>query len=125
MQGGSRKSILSDPEYIPNSQTILMLKIMENYYNYGATMTSETATVTSKSMVNIPAEIRRKYSIREGSKIVFVETDRGVIELIPVPKLSDLFGAGRKNREALLEGIRELHEERRREAALDRKKRRD
>jgi AbrB family looped-hinge helix DNA binding protein len=86
-------------------------------------MITETATVTSKSMVNIPAKIRKKYSIREGTKIVFVENDDGRLELIPVPPLSKLFGAGRDKRKALLEGIRELEHEHRREAALDRKKR--
>ena len=86
-------------------------------------MISETATVTSKSMVNIPAKIRKKYSIKAGTKIVFVENERGTLELIPVPPLLDLFGAGREKREALLEGIRELEREHRREAALDRKKR--
>jgi AbrB family looped-hinge helix DNA binding protein len=86
-------------------------------------MITETATVTSKSMINIPAKIRKKYSITEGTKIVFVENDDGRLELIPVPPLSELFGAGRDKRKALLEGIRELEREHRREAALDRKKR--
>jgi AbrB family looped-hinge helix DNA binding protein len=86
-------------------------------------MLSETATVTSKSMVNIPAKIRKKYSIKEGSKIVFVENDEGIIQMIPVPPLSELWGVDRENRDILLEGIRELHKERRREAAIDRKKR--
>jgi AbrB family looped-hinge helix DNA binding protein len=86
-------------------------------------MISETASVTSKSMVNIPAKIRRKYSIKEGTQIVFVENENGTLELIPVPSLSDLFGAGREKREALLEGIRDLEREHRREAALDCKKR--
>ena len=86
-------------------------------------MLAETATVTSKSMVNIPAKIRKKYSIKEGTKIVFVENENGGLELMPVPPLSELFGAGREKREALLKGIRELEREHRREADLDRKKR--
>lgn len=83
-------------------------------------MISETATVTSRSMVNIPANIRKKYSIKEGMKIVFVGSENGKLELIPVPPLSELFGAAREKREALLEGIRELEREHRREAAPDR-----
>ena len=84
-------------------------------------MISETATVTSKSMVNIPVKIRKKYSIKQGTKIVFIENEEtGRIEMIPVPPLSELFGAGRGKREALLAGIRELEGERRREATLDR-----
>ena len=86
-------------------------------------MLSETATVTSKSMVNIPAKVRKRYSIREGTKIVFVENPNGTLELIPVPPLSELFGIDRKHRDALVASIRELHNERRREAAIDQKKR--
>jgi AbrB family looped-hinge helix DNA binding protein len=82
---------------------------------------SETATVTSKSMVNIPVRIRKKYSIKEGSKIVFVENEEtGRIEIIPVPPLSELFGTGRAKRESLIAGIRELEDEHRREASVDR-----
>ncbi|MDH2899416.1 MAG: AbrB/MazE/SpoVT family DNA-binding domain-containing protein [archaeon] len=86
-------------------------------------MLSETATVTSKSMVNIPAKIRKKYLIREGTKIIFIENENGTLELIPVPPLSELFGVDRVHRDVLIAGIRELHSERRREAALDRKER--
>ena len=52
-------------------------------------MISETATVTSKSMVNIPAKIRKKYSIKEGTKIVFIENEEGRLEMLPVPRLSE------------------------------------
>ncbi len=84
-------------------------------------LTSETATVTSKSMINIPVKLRKKYSIKEGTKIMFVENEEtGRIEMIPIPRLSELFGAGRERRRDLLAGIRELENERRREAALDR-----
>lgn len=86
-------------------------------------MLSETATVTSKSMVNIPAKIRKKYLIREGTKIIFIENENGTLELIPVPPLSELFGVDRVHRDVLIAGIRELHSERRREAAFDRKER--
>jgi AbrB family looped-hinge helix DNA binding protein len=51
-------------------------------------MISDTATVTSKSMVNIPAKIRRKYKIKAGTRIVFLENEKGGIELISVPPLS-------------------------------------
>jgi len=84
-------------------------------------LTSKTATVTSKSMINIPVKLRKKYSIKEGTKIMFVENEEtGRIEMIPIPPLSELFGAGRERRRDLLAGIRELENERRREAALDR-----
>ena len=85
----------------------------------------ETATVTSKSMINIPVRIRRKYGITEGTKVVFIEGGNGRLELIPVPPLSKLFGVDRENKEILLAAIRELESEHRREAALDNKKRRN
>ena len=85
-------------------------------------MLTESATVTSKSMVNIPAKIRKKYSIREGTKIVFVENEDGKLEIIPVPPLSELFGVDRKNKNVLVQAVRELEKEHRREATLDKKK---
>lgn len=75
----------------------------------------EVATVTSRSMINIPARIRRKYGLQEGSKVVFVDSESG-IRLVPVPSLSQLFGIDKKKHNALLEGIRELELEHRREA---------
>ncbi len=36
-------------------------------------MKSELATVTSKGQLVIPARLRRKYSIRKGTKVAFVE----------------------------------------------------
>ncbi len=85
-------------------------------------MLSETATVTSKSMVNIPAKIRKKYSIKEGTKIVFVENEEGRLEIIPVPPISSLFGIDRKNKDLLVKAVIELEKEHRREASLDKKK---
>lgn len=76
---------------------------------------AESATVTSKSMINIPAAIRRKYGFKEGDKVLFLETEKGV-ELVRVPPLKELFGSERANREKLLRAIRELEAEHRREA---------
>ena len=77
---------------------------------------TDTATVTSKSMINIPASIRKKYGIKEGDKVVFLETDHGLV-LIRVPPLNELFGGGRANKDKLIRAIRELEVEHRREAA--------
>ncbi len=76
---------------------------------------AQTATVTSKSMVNIPAKIRRKYGIRQGTKLVFLENEQ-TITLIPVPSLSELFGADREHKDEILQAIREMEEEHRRDA---------
>jgi AbrB family looped-hinge helix DNA binding protein len=77
---------------------------------------SETATVTSKSMINIPASIRKKYGFKAGDKVVFIETEHGV-ELVRVPPLNELFGSGRAERDKLIRAVRELEAEHRREAA--------
>jgi len=77
---------------------------------------TETATVTSKSMINIPASIRKKYGIKQGDKIVFLETDHGLV-LIRLPPLNELFGSGRANKDGLIRAVRELEVEHRRESA--------
>lgn len=46
---------------------------------------AEMATVTSKSMVNLHSKIRKKYGLTAGSKVVFVESDSGIL-MIPVPQ---------------------------------------
>jgi len=74
-----------------------------------------TATVTSKSMVTIPSSIRRKYGIKNGDKVQFVEID-GAVMMIPVKSLSEMYGLDKQHAKALIEGIRELNRERRKEA---------
>ena len=76
---------------------------------------AEVATVTSKSMVTIPSSIRRKYGIKNGDKIQFVEVD-DVVMILPVRTLSEMHGLDRKNAKVLIEGIRELNREHRKEA---------
>jgi len=76
----------------------------------------ETATVTSNNMINIPASIRKKYGIKAGDKVIFIETDHG-LELVRVPTLDELFGSGRADRDKLIRAVRELEAEHRGEAA--------
>ena len=75
----------------------------------------ETATVTSKSMVNIPARLRARYKIEPGSKIVFIEKGSEIV-LVPVPTIDALFGIDRNHGDALIDAARELSAERRKEA---------
>lgn len=75
----------------------------------------QVATVTSKSMVSIPARIRERYGIHEGSKLEFVESDEGVL-LVPVKSLFELRGAFKSHEKLIREGIRELEREHRKEA---------
>lgn len=79
----------------------------------------ETATVTSKSMVTIPARIRRKYGIRDGDKIEFVDSN-GSILLIPLKSLEELRGVDLKRSKLVIQGIKELEKERHRDAGLGR-----
>jgi AbrB family looped-hinge helix DNA binding protein len=78
----------------------------------------KTATVTSKSMVTIPAKIRRKYGIKDGSKIEFVELD-GSILMIPLKSLKELRGIDKEHKKLVIKGIKELEGEHRREAKLE------
>jgi AbrB family looped-hinge helix DNA binding protein len=73
-------------------------------------------TVTEKGTVTIPAKIRRKYKLTKGSKVEFVETNEGIL-LVPVIPLQDLYGADKDGKETVYQMIRELQEERGREAS--------
>ena len=39
----------------------------------------QVATITSKSMITIPAEIREKYRLKQGMKLEFVEYEDGLL----------------------------------------------
>ncbi|MFQ5761911.1 MAG: AbrB/MazE/SpoVT family DNA-binding domain-containing protein, partial [Candidatus Bathyarchaeia archaeon] len=71
--------------------------------------------ITEKGTVTVPAEIRKKYKLGRGSRVKFIETDEGVL-LVPTVPLESLFGADRHRRETVYQMIRELQEERRKEA---------
>lgn len=73
-------------------------------------------TVTEKGTVTIPAEIRKKYNLRKGSRVEFVETDEGIL-LVPTVPLENLFGADKAIKETVYGMIKELQEERRKEAS--------
>ncbi len=47
--------------------------------------------MTRKGQVTIPAELRRKYGIREGMKVEVVDAASGLL-LRPVPRMKDLAG---------------------------------
>jgi len=72
-------------------------------------------TVTEKGTVTIPAEIRKKYKLRKGSRVKFVETDEGAL-LVPIIPLNELFGLDKAIEETVYGLVKELQEERRKEA---------
>lgn len=49
------------------------------YRGIGRFMKSEQSTVTSKGQLVIPARLRKKYSIRKGTKVAFIEDDNRLI----------------------------------------------
>jgi len=60
-------------------------------------------------MITLPADIRRRYSIKKGSKVKFMEEEKGIL-VVPVPRLEDLFGIDPSMKEvarAISEGRRE------------------
>ena len=62
-----------------------------------------------------PLSIRRKYGIKEGDKVQFVEVD-GAIMMIPLKSLSEMQGMDKAHSKALFQGVRELNREHRKEA---------
>ncbi len=42
-------------------------------------MKAEMSTVTTKGQLVIPSRLRRKYGIRKGTKVVFVEEERRLV----------------------------------------------
>jgi bifunctional DNA-binding transcriptional regulator/antitoxin component of YhaV-PrlF toxin-antitoxin module len=73
------------------------------------------ATVTSKSMVTIHSTIRKKYGLRQGSKIEFVELEEGLL-LVPLKSLSELRGTTKEKSDLLVSAVKELEKEHRKEA---------
>lgn len=51
-----------------------------------------TAQVTRKGQVTVPIELRRKYCIKQGVKIVFEDSSSGIL-LKVIPRFQDLIGA--------------------------------
>lgn len=76
----------------------------------------ETVTVTTKGQITIPADLRRKLEIGEGTKLI-VTCEGGTLRIIPVPKLSQLAGVdeqvfkGRKPSKELEETRKEWTQE--------------
>jgi len=83
-------------------------------YKYGEKGMSYT--ITEKGTVTIPAEVRKKYGLKKGSRVKFVETDGGIL-LVPVIPLEELFGVDKNVKKTVHQMIKELQEERRREAS--------
>ena len=75
----------------------------------------QVATVTSKSMITIPAKIRQKHGFKQGSKLEFIDTDEGIL-LVPVKSLRELRGAFKSHEKIIRQAIKEMEREHREEA---------
>ena len=51
--------------------------------------------VTKKGQTTIPMELRRKYNIREGTRLIVIDTGDGIL-LKPALTTADLAGSGAK-----------------------------
>jgi len=71
--------------------------------------------VHRKGLIILPAELRRKYGIREGGEVILIDEDARIV-LIPRVKLADLYGSAKDYGKVIDEMIREVYEERRIEA---------
>jgi len=58
---------------------------------FGGRMEEEVVVITSKGQMTIPKRLRQKFGLREGSKVLAVETDVGVL-IKPLPSLKDSMG---------------------------------
>ena len=72
-----------------------------------------TATLTKNGMINLPIEIRKKFNLKPGDKINFVDTGEGIF-VVPVKSLFDLVNPNEKDRTAAM--VKELIREHKIEA---------
>ena len=52
----------------------------------------ETATMSTKGQVIIPARLRKKYGLKKGRKVIFME-EQGYIKVLPPTDLRSLCGS--------------------------------
>lgn len=81
--------------------------------NYGRVDLSYT--ITEKGTVTIPSHIRKKYRLKKGSMVTFIETEQGVL-FVPVIPLEELQGIDKGKKELVYAMIKEVEAERRRES---------
>jgi len=76
----------------------------------------ETVTVTTKGQITIPADLRRRLKIAQGTKLIVIHEGKA-LKMIPIPKLSQLAGIdkdvfkGRKPSEELAKTRKEWTQE--------------
>jgi AbrB family looped-hinge helix DNA binding protein len=80
---------------------------------------SYSSTLSSKGQVVVPLEIRRKYGLRAGARIAFVDNDdQVVLDINPFDEILKLRGALKGKPSA----AKMLDEQRKRDRALERRR---
>jgi len=72
-------------------------------------------SVTDRYMLTIPSELRRKYKIKKGSKLILKDAGIGIM-IVPVKPFEELFGVDKEHQDKLIEAIKGLNREHREEA---------
>lgn len=67
---------------------------------------TEEVIVTRKGQITIPVKYRRRYALREGSKLIVTESQDGVL-LKPVTPLEDLAGID-AGKVSLIDALRKI-----------------
>jgi AbrB family looped-hinge helix DNA binding protein len=78
-------------------------------------MRSEVSTVTTKGQLVIPSKLRRKYAIREGTQVAFVEEEN---RLVLQPLTPEFIRTLRGSLKGEPSALKILQEERKREREL-------
>jgi AbrB family looped-hinge helix DNA binding protein len=73
-------------------------------------MVENVVKVCNKGMISIPADLRKKYKIKDGDSILVKEDDDGNIRLIPIESVEAL-----RQRALTVEEFREIYEKSRKE----------
>ena len=76
---------------------------------------THVVSVTERYMITIPSQLRRKYKIKKGSKLILKDTGNEII-IVPVKPFEELFGIDKQYQDKLIEAIKELDREHREEA---------
>ncbi|OYT52979.1 MAG: AbrB family transcriptional regulator [Desulfurococcales archaeon ex4484_217_2] len=78
-------------------------------------MSKYVVKIHHKGLMVLPAELRKKYGIKEGSEAILIDKHTHII-LVPRSRITDLYGFAREHGKVIDEMVREIHEERRVEA---------
>ena len=78
-------------------------------------MKNEVSTVTTKGQLVIPSKLRRKYAIRKGTQVAFVEEENRLVLQPLTPEFIRSLRGSLKGRPS---AMKVLHQERQREREL-------